>query len=228
MSLERGWSTAPWTAANAERNVILHPERLRKPYSWKDSRRVFVNSMSDMFHARVPDEFIREIFRTMEGCPRHTFQCLTKRPARAAEWPGPWTPNIWMGTSIENRKSLPRLDAIRKCAAAVRFVSFEPLLEDLGQLDLAGIDWVIVGGESGPDYRPMDHAWARAIRDQCRSAGVPFFFKQSAAWRTEMGTQLIESDGRKTTIQEYPDKKPHGAIPMRGAYEMPASELERA
>jgi protein gp37 len=206
MSLKNKWSIYPWTAENAERNVVMHFDRLNKPRTWKDPRLVFVNSMGDMFHRCVTDEFIRAIFQVMCQCAWHTFQCLTKRPERAREWPGPWAPNIWMGTSIENRKSLSRLDAIRECGAWIRFVSFEPLLEELGTIDLTKIDWVIVGGESGPHYRPMDHAWARSIRDQCRQAGVPFFFKQSAAWRTEMGTQLIEADGRKTTIQEYPVK----------------------
>jgi protein gp37 len=163
--------------------------------------------MSDLFHEAIPDGFIGEIFRVMNDCERHTFQILTKRPERAAAWPGPWTSNIWQGTSIENRKSLTRLDAIRKCGAALCCVSFEPLLEDLGPLDLTGIDWIVVGGESGPGFRPMDHAWARSIRDQCVAAGIPFFFKQSSAPRREVRTQLVEADGRRTRWQQYPNAR---------------------
>lgn len=204
LSLQRGWSMLPWTAANAAANVVLHPERLRKPLSWKEPRRVFVNSMSDLFHELIPDEYLARIFASMVATP-HTYQCLTKRPERAATWPGPWTERIWLGASIENRKTLARLEPLRRSAALVRFLSLEPLLEDLGPLNLAGIQWVIVGGESGPGFRPMEHAWARAIRDQCVAAGVPFFFKQSAARRSEIGTQLVEADGSRTMWQQYPD-----------------------
>lgn len=207
LSLNRGWSKLPWTAANAQQNVILHPDRLDKPRTWRDPRRVFVNSMSDLFHEAIPDDFIRQIFAVMHDCERHTFQVLTKRPERAATWPGPWTPNVWQGTSIENRRALVRLDAIRKCGAAIRWVSFEPLLEDLGPLDLSGIDWVVVGGESGPGFRPMDHGWARAIREQCVAAGIPFFFKQSAAHRRRGGDLLVEADGRRTRWQQYPNAR---------------------
>jgi protein gp37 len=112
-----------------------------------------------------------------------------------------------LGASIENRKTLGRLDALRASAALVRFLSVEPLLEDLGALDLRGIQWVIVGGESGPDFRPMQHEWARAIRDQCVAAGVPFFFKQSAARRTEVGTRLVEADGSRSTWNQYPGER---------------------
>jgi len=207
LSLDRGWSKLPWTVANAQKNIIMHPDRLDKPRTWRDPRRVFVNSMSDLFHEAIPDDFVRQIFRVMNDCERHTFQILTKRPERAAAWPGPWTSNIWQGTSIENRKSLTRLDAIRKCGAALCCVSFEPLLEDLGPLDLTGIDWIVVGGESGPGFRPMDHAWARSIRDQCVAAGIPFFFKQSSAPRREVRTQLVEADGRRTRWQQYPNAR---------------------
>ena len=203
LSLDRGWSRVPWTAANAAANVRERPERLRKPFSWKEPRRVFVNSMSDLFHENVSDAFIARIFETMVKTP-HVYQCLTKRPERAATWPGPWTERIWLGASVENKKALPRLDALRASTARVRFPSLEPLLEDLGRLDLRGIQWVIVGGESGPHYRPMDHAWARRVRDQCVAAGIPFFFKQSAARRTEVGTSLVEANGSKTIWREYP------------------------
>ena len=212
-----GWSAVPWTAAHAAQNVRERPERLRKPFSWKEPRRVFVNSMSDLFHELVSDAFIARVFDVMVRTP-HTFQILTKRSERAATWPGPWTERIWLGASVENKQALPRLDALRASGARVRFLSLEPLLEDLGRLDLRGIHWVIVGGESGPHFRPMDHAWARSIRDQCVAAGVPFFLKQSAARRTEVGTQLVEADGRKTTWHQYPDavtRPPEGAAPAR-------------
>jgi len=203
LSLARGWSALPWTAANAARNVREHPERLRKPFSWKEPRRVFVNSMSDLFHELVSDAFIARVFDVMVRTA-HTFQILTKRPERAAKWDGPWTDRIWLGASIEDRKNLGRIAALRQSGARVRFLSLEPLLEDLGALDLRGIHWVIVGGESGPHFRPMDHAWARSVRDQCVAAGVPFFFKQSAARRTEVGTALVEADGSKSIWQQYP------------------------
>jgi protein gp37 len=143
------------------------------------------------------------VFEVMVATP-HSYQILTKRPERAATWAGPWTERIWLGASVENQKALPRLDALRASAALVRFLSVEPLLEDLGVLDLRGIHWVIVGGESGPHFRPMQHEWARRVRDQCVAAGVPFFFKQSAARRTEVGTALVEADGSRTTWHEYP------------------------
>jgi protein gp37 len=131
LSLRFGWSKKPWTHNNAEDNVVLHPERLTKPYTWKKPRRVFVNSMSDLFHELVPDDFIEQVFEVMADLPQHTFQILTKRPKRAGRWPGPWTPNVWMGTSVENRRVLHRVEELRVCGARVRFLSCEPLLEDL-------------------------------------------------------------------------------------------------
>jgi protein gp37 len=179
--------------------------------------------MSDLFHERLSDRFIPQIFETMVLTP-HTYQCLTKRPERAATWSGPWTDRIWLGASVENRKALGRLDALRASAALVRFLSVEPLLEDLGAIDLRGIQWVIVGGESGPGFRPMDHAWARRVRDQCVQAGVPFFFKQSAARRTEIGTQLVEADGSTTVWHQYPDEP---AQPQRRAPEQEVAATGR-
>jgi protein gp37 len=186
LSLRFGWSQKPWTARNAHDNVKLHPERLQKPYTWRKPRRVFVNSMSDLFHPLIPDDYIAQVFKVMSDLPQHTFQILTKRPERAATWLGPWTPNIWMGTSVEHSKVMNRIDALRKCQATVRFLSAEPLLGPLTNLDLTGIQWVIVGGESGPGHRPMNHDWAREIRDACTAAGVAFFFKQDSGPRTEM------------------------------------------
>ncbi len=204
LSLMRGWSTKPWTKGNEADTIKLHPERLGKLRAIKKPSRIFVNSMSDMFHESVPDSFLSEIFDTMIFYPQHTFQILTKRPERAATWPGPWASNIWLGTSIENKRALPRLDDLKRSKAARKFVSFEPLLEDIEHFDATGIDWVIVGGESGPGYRPMEHSWARRIRDICVEESVAFFFKQSAAARTEIGTSLRESDGSEWFWQQYP------------------------
>lgn len=204
LSLRFGWSQKPWTVGNEEENVRLHPSRLAFPAKLKKPSRIFVNSMSDVFHRQIPDDYIAQIFEVMARNPQHVFQVLTKRPERAAEWPGPWTDNIWMGTSVEDQRALQRIDHLRTCGAKTRFISFEPLIEDLGDLSLDGIHWGIVGGESGPGYRPMDHAWARRIRDVCLRDGVAYFFKQSAAPRTEMGTSLIHEDGSEWLWQQFP------------------------
>jgi len=206
MRYHKGWKVPdlPWTAANAAMNVRCRPERLADPYAWKSPQKVFVNSMSDLFHELVPDEYIARCFAVMADLPQHRFQILTKRPERAGAWPGPWAPNIWMGTSVEDRRAMPRIDALRTCGATVRFLSCEPLLGPLPAIDLDGIHWVIVGGESGRDYRWMDHAWARGIRDVCTAGAVPFFFKQSAAYSTERGTSLIEADGSRMFWQQFP------------------------
>lgn len=210
LSLRFGWSKKPWTANNAKENIILHPERLRKPYAWKQPSRVFVNSMSDLFHELVPDEFIAKVFAVMNDTPQHTYQILTKRAERAAAWPGPWTSNIWQGTSVEDRRVLPRVDALRRCAAQTRFLSCEPLLGPLEALDLTGIHWVIVGGESGAHMKRADNPrwmrqeWARAIRDKCVATGAAFFFKQDSGVRTELRTWLVEEDGSRWTWHQYP------------------------
>ncbi|MFW6030977.1 MAG: DUF5131 family protein [Myxococcota bacterium] len=219
MSLRFGWTPKPWTAANAAENVQLHPERLRKPHTWKEPQRVFVNSMSDLFHPEVPDSFIADIFHVMATTP-HTYQILTKRPERAAEWPGPWTPNIWMGTSVEDERTMHRIEELRQCGAATRFLSCEPLIGPLPGLNLEGIHWVIVGGESGqhlakagPEHpRWMQQAWAREIRDACVAQGVPFFYKQDSGVRTEMRPWLVETDGSRWRWHQYPD---HFAPPER-------------
>lgn len=209
LSLRFGWSKKPWTAVNARENVILHPERLQHPFKWRQPKKVFVCSMADLFHELVPDDFIAQVFATMNALPHLTFQVLTKRTARLASWPGPWTPNIWAGGTVEDRKALPRIDEVRRCGAAVHYLSFEPLLEDLGPLDLTGIHWAIIGGESGKHIsshpeRQMDHAWARSIRDQCVAASVAVWFKQSSGVRSETGTELIEVDGSRTTWRQFP------------------------
>ena len=163
-------------------DLQLRRERLSQPLRWKKPRTIFVNSMSDLFHPDVPDEYIREVFEVMRIADHHRFQVLTKRSERLAEMADslPWPRNVWMGVSVENQRFVSRVDDLREVPAAVRFLSCEPLLGEL-DLDLTGIDWVIVGGESGPGARPMSPEWALSVRDQCAVADVPFFFKQWGA-----------------------------------------------
>lgn len=170
--------------------VRLVADELEAPMRWRIPRRVFVCSVSDLFHEDVPEVWIREVFAAMMACPQHTFQVLTKRAVRMAHvlgsagwWSGhdSWSQrgrNIWLGASVEDRERLPRIDDLRDTPAAVRFLSLEPLLEDLGALDLRGIHWVIAGGESGPGARPCSIAWIRSIVEQCQAAGVACFVKQ--------------------------------------------------
>ena len=160
--------------------LALHEDALDIPFRWKSPRLIFVNSMSDLFQKDVPLEFIRRVFEVMTTCPHHTFQILTKRPHIAAEFADalPWSTNIWLGTSIEDVRVLHRVKDLRKVPSAVRFLSVEPLLGPIPRLPLTDIDWVIVGGESGPGARPMERGWVRQIRDRCRDRQVPFFFKQ--------------------------------------------------
>lgn len=163
-------------------DLKLWPERLSLPLTWKRPRRIFTNSMSDLFHVDVPEAYIARVFEVMVQADWHTFQVLTKRPERAAALASslPWPPNVWMGTSVENQTFTTRIDALRQIPAHIRFLSCEPLLGPL-TLNLNGIDWVIVGGESGHRARPMQPAWARDIREQCAGAGVAYFFKQWGA-----------------------------------------------
>ncbi len=163
-------------------DLQLRPERLEQPLSWKQPRMIFVNSMSDLFHEEIPDEYIREVFKVMRKASKHTFQILTKRSRRLAELAPRlrWPDNIWMGVSVENQRWTCRVDDLRRVTAKVRFLSCEPLLGQLN-LDLRGISWVFVGGESGTRARPMKPEWARDIRQQCKDAGVAFFFKQWGA-----------------------------------------------
>ena len=176
--------------------VTVHPSALDQPLKWSAPRLVFVNSMSDLFHARVPPSFIAKVFEVMRSTPQHTYQVLTKRPLRAARLAPelPWPANVWIGVSVEDVRVAHRVDHLRRVPAAVRFLSCEPLLGSLDTLDLSDIDWVIAGGESGPNYRPMDVRWARGIRDSCQSQDVPFFFKQWGG-RTPK-TRGRELDGR--------------------------------
>ena len=163
-------------------DLQLRPERLSQPLRWKKPRTIFVNSMSDLFHPGVPDDYIHQVFGVMESAEHHRFQVLTKRSERLAELAPslPWPSNVWMGVSVENQRFMSRVDDLREVSAEVRFLSCEPLLGAL-DLDLKGIHWVIAGGESGPGARAMDPDWVRGVRDQCESAGVPFFFKQWGA-----------------------------------------------
>ncbi len=237
---QKGYTTLPWTKKNAPENVMLHPDRLEKPLRWKKPRRIFVNSMSDLFHEQVPFEFVDEVFAVMALAFRHTFQILTKRPERMAEYAagkhhgttarqrvelamdalllrraglgtflGEWPlPNVWLGSSVEDQRAADeRIPHLLRTPAAVRFLSCEPLLGPVNLTNvplatgvamvpmgnclirpLAGghIGWVIAGGESGPGHRTMQLDWARSLRDQCLSAGVPFFGKQASGPRNEM------------------------------------------
>ena len=161
-------------------DLTLQPHMLELPLKWRQPCRVFVNSMSDLFHRDVPVSYVKEVFEVMRRAHWHQYQVLTKRSERLRELAPqlPWAPQIWMGVSVENEKYLYRIDDLRQTAAHIKFLSLEPLLGPLLRLNLRGIDWVIVGGESGPGARPMDPNWVRNIRDQCTRASVPFFFKQ--------------------------------------------------
>lgn len=182
--------------------LTLHPDSLDQPLRWKRPRRIFVNSMSDLFHPDVPFEFVFDIIDVMAQCPQHTFQVLTKRPQRMQRMVTVigTPPNAWWGTSIENDTYTFRADHLRKTPAAVRFLSLEPLLGPLPSLDLTDIGWVIVGAESGRGARPMDEDWVREIRDRCVALNIPFFYKQNASGGKKIPTP--ELDGRVWT--EYP------------------------
>jgi protein gp37 len=160
--------------------VTCHPNALEIPLRWKKPQMVFVNSMSDLFHKDVPDDFILEIFSTMQRAQQHQYQILTKRTERLAKLSPelPWQKNIWMGVTVESADYKYRIDYLRYTSAYIKFLSLEPLLNDIGELDLNEIDWVIVGGESGPGARPMKIEWVRNIKKQCLAQNVPFFFKQ--------------------------------------------------
>lgn len=162
-------------------DITLWPDRLNLPLNWPTPRRIFVNSMSDLFHEEVPLSFIRSVFKTMNQAHWHTFQILTKRADRLAQLAPKlnWPRNVWQGVSVERSDFKWRIDKLRRVPAAVRFLSLEPLIGDIGELDLQGISWVIVGGESGTGHlRPMSVSWVRSIRHQCKASRVPFFFKQ--------------------------------------------------
>ncbi|HXR61341.1 MAG TPA: phage Gp37/Gp68 family protein [Solirubrobacterales bacterium] len=175
-------------------DLRLWPQRLDQPQRWKRPRMIFVNSMSDLFHERIPLDFIRQVFDSMQDADWHTFQILTKRPERLVEVADalPWPQNIWMGVSIENRKFVQRADALREVPAAVRFISAEPLLGPLEGLELDQIDWLIAGGESGPRARPMKVEWVRELRDRCIEEEVAFFFKQWGGRTSKAGGRELD------------------------------------
>jgi len=209
-------------------DLRLIPEKLSQPLLWNRPRMIFVNSMSDLFHEGVPDEYIVKVARVMQLASWHTYQVLTKRSERLRDLlrtklrPMAEEPHIWWGVSVENRKQgLQRIDHLREAPARVRFLSVEPLLESLGPLDLSGMHWVIVGGESGAGARPLKESWVTEIRDQCRQAGVPFFFKQwGGRQKSKAGREL---DGR--TYDEIPPR-PAGLVRDRGALRSALTEVE--
>ncbi|MCP4383420.1 MAG: phage Gp37/Gp68 family protein [Hyphomicrobiales bacterium] len=187
--------------------LTVHEDTLDAPYGWKSPRLIFVNSMSDLFHPDVPLDFIQRVFAVMSETPQHTYQVLTKRSKRLAAVASElnWPANVWMGVSVETDRYAFRLDHLRSVDAAVRFVSAEPLLGPLPNLDLTSIDWLIAGGESGANARPMDEQWVRDVRDQCGAAGVAFFFKQ---W----GGRTPKAGGRELDGALY-DEMPALAAP---------------
>jgi protein gp37 len=195
-------------------DLRLIPEKLAEPLKWGNPKMIFVNSMSDLFHDGVPDEYVEHVARVMKMANWHTYQVLTKRSERLSRLLETKLSfvaalrHIWWGASVEDKKyGVPRISELRRAPAAVRFLSVEPLLEDLGEIDLTGIDWVIVGGESGAGARPMEEAWVNSIHRQCITAGVPFFFKQWGGVRKSVnGRQL---GGR--TYDDMPDRTSHSA-----------------
>lgn len=191
--------------------IKLDHSSLKLPQQWKRGRLIFVNSMSDLFHDDVPLKFIQRVFQTMNSTPQHTYQILTKRAERVQELSPQltWTSNIWMGTSIENSDYSWRSDCLRRTHAAIKFLSLEPLLGPLDKLNLQGIDWVIVGGESGPGARAVQKSWVRSIREQCKSAGVAFHFKQWGGVNKKKAGRML--DGR--TWDGRPNAS--GATPLR-------------
>jgi protein gp37 len=188
-------------------DLRLVPEKLHEPLRWRSAKRIFVNSMSDLFHESVPDSYIQAVAHVMVQAEWHTYQVLTKRSGRLRDLLkttlrfAAAKPHIWWGTSVEDRRhGTPRIEHLRSAPANVRFLSIEPLLEDLGTLNLAGIHWVIVGGESGPGARPMKREWVTSVRRQCRQQNVPFFFKQWGGVRKSLAGRLL--NGR--TYDEMP------------------------
>jgi len=182
--------------------VTIHPEALDEPYRWKKPRIIFVNSMSDLFHEKIQLDFIQQVFNVMNDNKQHTFQILTKRSQRLREL-APllnWSENIWMGVTIENNDYVSRADDLRTVSAGVRFLSLEPLLGTMPNLELTGIDWVIVGGESGPGARPMRAEWVLEIKKKCRRSNVPFFFKQWGGVNKKKNGRVLQ--GR--TWDNYP------------------------
>ncbi|TGN72321.1 phage Gp37/Gp68 family protein [Streptomyces bauhiniae] len=189
--------------------LTVHPQALQMPLGWRTPRTVFVNSMSDLFHARVPLDYVQRVFDVMAATPQHTYQVLTKRARRLRQVANQlqWPANLWMGVSVESAKELPRVDDLRLVPASVRFLSCEPLLGPLAGLDLDGIDWAIVGGESGPGARPMDLAWASGIVEQCRKAGTVPFVKQLGSCWNKTHHKDIDRFPAELRVREYPQAR---------------------
>ena len=193
--------------------LTLLPERLQQPFRKKKPTRFFVNSMSDLFHEDVPDKFLDDVFAVMRQTPQHTYQILTKRAYRLPQYFGSQKlpSNIWLGVTVEDQASgIPRIDHLRNVDAAIRFLSVEPLLEDLGKFDLTDIHWVIVGGESGPQARPMNQDWVLSIKEQCEKSGSAFFFKQWGTWGIDRVKRNKKANGRLLlgqTWNGYPEQE---------------------
>ena len=188
------WRGVPGHPYEQGFDLRLWPERLELPLKWEKPRMIFVNSMSDLFHENVSLHYIQQVFEVMNEAARHTFQILTKRSRRLLKFNGDlsWTANIWQGVSVESEKYVSRIDDLRMTGANVKFLSVEPLLSPLPNLNLQGIHWLIVGGESGPGARPMKAEWALDIRDQCKKAGVPYFFKQWGGVNKKKAGRLLD------------------------------------
>lgn len=193
--------------------ITLHPDQLTLPLRWAKPRMIFVNSMSDLFHEDIPEGIIHRVFEVMSQAHWHVFQILTKRAQRLATLASrlPWPPNVWQGVSIENNDHTWRVQCLQEVPAAIRFLSMEPLLGPVPDLPLNNIQWVVVGGESGPQHRTLDPAWVRDIRRQCQSAGVPFFFKQWGGVTAKSGGRLL--DGH--TWDEMPPLNGHAGVTKR-------------
>jgi protein gp37 len=195
-------------------------EALSIPYGWKKPRKIFVNSMSDLFHEGVSDEFILGVWKVMRETPRHNYQILTKRPERmaalVASRMGDILPNVWLGTSIEDADVVSRIDYLRQAPAAIRFISFEPLIGSIGAVDLKGIHWAIVGGESGKSARPIKEEWIDQIYGQCLTAGTAFFFKQWGTWGKDNKKRSKKANGREYRGQTWDEMPaaPQGALRM--------------
>lgn len=183
--------------------LCFHPETLEEPYSWRKPRTVFVNSMSDLFHENMPLDVIQKVFKVMNDNPLHTFQVLTKRADVLLKHSKhlKWSKNIWVGVTVENQENVSRVDYLRKVEANVRFLSIEPLIGKIDYLDLENIDWVIVGGESGPGARPMEETWVLEIKKQCQKQDTPFFFKQWGGTNKKKNGRLLEGQ----TWDEMPE-----------------------
>ncbi len=241
------WRGIPGHAYEQGFDLRLVPEKLTEPLRWRNPRTVFVNSMSDLFQGHVPDEYITKVWATMWSADWHVYQVLTKRAKRMRRWVTAHAqqmpplglgaiPHVWLGVSVEDRKhGLPRIDELRETPAAVRFLSIEPLLEDLGEIDLRGIHWVIVGGESGPGARKMEVPWVESVQAQCIDAGVPFFFKQWGAHKpanvahlqTELGDYYYARVGKKKAGREIGGRTWDAMPPLHRAQHPGRIEVKR-